>query len=543
MKDAGVKGKSVTLKLWISKDIMELTGKFLGHGRCNRSTQSEQLSSFTDDAEVVYKVAWKIYCSKKVDKSLVRGVGIQISNLDNAGEREGGRSGEGGAAGGGEGGCMENFFASTRKEEEKGNDEKQEEKKEVNEEANGDDQSGDKVQDDEEGEGMLKGAEGTRNGAEETGKGAEGTGKGAEAELVDFVVDDEKLAQLLEMGAENAETATRALVKAGGDIEAAIDICFIPEEPLPPLPQQQQQQQHHHHHQPPFTPPPSSQSSVQSAEFVRRRQEEEWQHFERPQQEAIQFEHEDIYTEEMIQSWEPWVQKQFWETKERRRRPNSPASSVRSVHDVLMSNGGGGRLSKKAGKKRKLESEGKNNSSSSNSNSNSNSKTFRNGRGGEPARRSGPLLPASPERGVAFNEDGGNNDKVMDKVKDEGRVNDEHDGEKWKTEEEEEEEEEEELRMPTFVEARPQLIPWLTMKREAPAPTEEVAALEELARAFIKLKRLDDLVQLLRMIKRLGRPQALGDGFYGRLLDNVDTLLREQRLYRLDREWLHRYNK
>ena len=78
MKDNGVRGKKITLKLWISDDIGRHPGKFLGHGSCTVQTKTTDLPRVTDATADMCSAAGRLYSSMKPPVSHLRGIGIQI---------------------------------------------------------------------------------------------------------------------------------------------------------------------------------------------------------------------------------------------------------------------------------------------------------------------------------------------------------------------------------------------------------------------------------------------------------------------------------
>ncbi|WVN88248.1 uncharacterized protein L203_103449 [Cryptococcus depauperatus CBS 7841] len=88
MKGVGVKGRMITLKLMKRhSDAPIEPPKFLGHGWCEIYTRSSSLTSSrgdaTDDPVVLADEAVKLLKTLKIDPVELRGVGIQVTKLDN----------------------------------------------------------------------------------------------------------------------------------------------------------------------------------------------------------------------------------------------------------------------------------------------------------------------------------------------------------------------------------------------------------------------------------------------------------------------------
>ncbi|WWC94180.1 hypothetical protein V866_001019 [Kwoniella sp. B9012] len=87
MKNVGVKGKQITLKLMKRHpDAPIEPPKFLGHGWCETFNRSSSISGSrnnpTDDSEVLARESVKLLKALNLDPVELRGVGIQVTKLD-----------------------------------------------------------------------------------------------------------------------------------------------------------------------------------------------------------------------------------------------------------------------------------------------------------------------------------------------------------------------------------------------------------------------------------------------------------------------------
>lgn len=83
LREVGLKGKSVTLKLMIrAQDAPVETAKFMGHGICDHIAKSSPLTTFTDDPETIFRAIWKISEELSIAPEELRGVGVQVTKLN-----------------------------------------------------------------------------------------------------------------------------------------------------------------------------------------------------------------------------------------------------------------------------------------------------------------------------------------------------------------------------------------------------------------------------------------------------------------------------
>ncbi|GFT54025.1 DNA repair protein REV1 [Trichonephila clavipes] len=94
VQNIGCKGKSVTLKLMVRKsDAPVETAKFMGHGVCDHFSKSVMLKSATDSSQIISKECCNIICSLKIKPQDYRGIGIQLSKLENVESKRNGLKG------------------------------------------------------------------------------------------------------------------------------------------------------------------------------------------------------------------------------------------------------------------------------------------------------------------------------------------------------------------------------------------------------------------------------------------------------------------
>ncbi|KAL4443032.1 hypothetical protein ABPG77_008523 [Micractinium sp. CCAP 211/92] len=85
LRRAGVKGRTVTLKLKRKKPGAVEPAKFLGHGECDSFSKSTSLVRFTDVAADIARESRALLLSFQVPPAEIRGLGIQVTKLDNDG--------------------------------------------------------------------------------------------------------------------------------------------------------------------------------------------------------------------------------------------------------------------------------------------------------------------------------------------------------------------------------------------------------------------------------------------------------------------------
>ncbi|GFY73330.1 DNA repair protein REV1, partial [Trichonephila inaurata madagascariensis] len=94
VQNIGCKGKSVTLKLMVRKsDAPVETAKFMGHGVCDHFSKSVMLKSATDSSQIISKECCNIVRSLKIKPQDYRGIGIQLSKLENVESKRNGLKG------------------------------------------------------------------------------------------------------------------------------------------------------------------------------------------------------------------------------------------------------------------------------------------------------------------------------------------------------------------------------------------------------------------------------------------------------------------
>ncbi|XP_013397890.1 DNA repair protein REV1 [Lingula anatina] len=88
MSKVKVKGKCITVKLKVrSQDAPKETAKFMGHGVCDNLAKSVTLATVTDEADLIGQESVKLVRQLKIDAEDFRGIGIQVSKLeDNSGK-------------------------------------------------------------------------------------------------------------------------------------------------------------------------------------------------------------------------------------------------------------------------------------------------------------------------------------------------------------------------------------------------------------------------------------------------------------------------
>ena len=81
MVEAGVKGKSISLKVKRRKSDAPEPYKFLGHGPCDNVSRSVTLNRFTDSANDLAMEAKTLLRALKIPADQLRGVGISVSSI------------------------------------------------------------------------------------------------------------------------------------------------------------------------------------------------------------------------------------------------------------------------------------------------------------------------------------------------------------------------------------------------------------------------------------------------------------------------------
>eukprot|EP00898_Chlorokybus_atmophyticus_P005090 jgi/Chlat1/5582/Chrsp369S05362 len=83
LREAGVKSRTITLKVKRKKLGAPEPAKFMGCGICDSFSRSVTLASFTDDPAIVGQEAKQLYSFLKIPPSELRGVGLQMTRLSN----------------------------------------------------------------------------------------------------------------------------------------------------------------------------------------------------------------------------------------------------------------------------------------------------------------------------------------------------------------------------------------------------------------------------------------------------------------------------
>lgn len=89
LKSAGVRGRRVTLKVMVKRpEAPTEPAKYGGHGFCDSLSRSVQItlknmkdSVYEEDASVIYEAAWSMLTALKVNVQDLRGIGIQMTQL------------------------------------------------------------------------------------------------------------------------------------------------------------------------------------------------------------------------------------------------------------------------------------------------------------------------------------------------------------------------------------------------------------------------------------------------------------------------------
>ena len=78
MTEAGVKGRSICVKLKRRKSDAPEPYKFLGHGPCDNVSRSVTLNRFTDSLQDIASEAKTLLKAMKVPATQMRGIGISV---------------------------------------------------------------------------------------------------------------------------------------------------------------------------------------------------------------------------------------------------------------------------------------------------------------------------------------------------------------------------------------------------------------------------------------------------------------------------------
>ena len=77
---AGVKGRTISLKLKRRKTNAPEPPKFMGHGDCDNMSRSVTLSRFTDSPAELASQGKALLKALKVDPTQIRGIGLNVSH-------------------------------------------------------------------------------------------------------------------------------------------------------------------------------------------------------------------------------------------------------------------------------------------------------------------------------------------------------------------------------------------------------------------------------------------------------------------------------
>ena len=78
---AGVRGRSISLKLKRRKTNAPDPPKFMGHGDCDNMSRSVTLSRFTDAASELGSQGKALLRALRVDPTQIRGIGLNVSTI------------------------------------------------------------------------------------------------------------------------------------------------------------------------------------------------------------------------------------------------------------------------------------------------------------------------------------------------------------------------------------------------------------------------------------------------------------------------------
>ncbi|WZN60214.1 DNA polymerase IV [Chloropicon roscoffensis] len=116
LRRAGIRGRCITLKLKLRKPNAPPPPKFLGHGWCDNLSRSVTLASAADDAGLIAREAVALLLRLDADPREIRGLGIQITKLDE-GQPAAADASEGRARSGGQPGILDTFMKAGRRAE------------------------------------------------------------------------------------------------------------------------------------------------------------------------------------------------------------------------------------------------------------------------------------------------------------------------------------------------------------------------------------------------------------------------------------------
>ncbi|KAI9345728.1 hypothetical protein BD770DRAFT_183450 [Pilaira anomala] len=78
-----LKGKTITLKIMKRKEVATQAAKHLGHGKVDTFSKSITISNYTNNSDTIFKSVYSLLKSFRFPCADIRGIGIQITRLDN----------------------------------------------------------------------------------------------------------------------------------------------------------------------------------------------------------------------------------------------------------------------------------------------------------------------------------------------------------------------------------------------------------------------------------------------------------------------------
>ncbi|KAJ0965472.1 hypothetical protein J5N97_026610 [Dioscorea zingiberensis] len=93
LQGCGVQGRTIVIKVKRRRKGAEEPSKFMGCGDCESLSRSTTLPVATDDMHVLQRIAKQLFASFNLDVKEVRGVGLQVSRLENVDSAGQGREG------------------------------------------------------------------------------------------------------------------------------------------------------------------------------------------------------------------------------------------------------------------------------------------------------------------------------------------------------------------------------------------------------------------------------------------------------------------
>ncbi|XP_021827326.1 DNA repair protein REV1 isoform X2 [Prunus avium] len=84
LQGCGVLGRTFTLKIKRRRKDAGEPVKYMGHGDCENLSHSVTVPVATDDVEVLQRIAKQLFGSFSMDVKEIRGIGLQVSKLENA---------------------------------------------------------------------------------------------------------------------------------------------------------------------------------------------------------------------------------------------------------------------------------------------------------------------------------------------------------------------------------------------------------------------------------------------------------------------------